>query len=319
MRLPILTATAALLSAFSPAAAQDLAFALPDNLEGRTVLFVGAHPDDEWGVAPILAEACIDRGAQCHFVVLSEANSGGCLFTIQLKDFAECSRRRRLEMQASAALFNGTVEFFGLDDLFYGYNQSGMNRTLDEWSEASGGRDALVGRLEAVLRQRDPAVILTLDPRHGSSCHPGHRAAATLLMEARARLPEDRRAPVWLEQTSDLGISPEEEATIEAGGYVGWPDTAAETAWYDATRTLRDGRTGYDLMVQSRRAHASQFVEEASGAKVLRPAAAQRRVPIAALPDSLEADYCTALALDRPTLDIPENAERLQRMLRGEE
>jgi LmbE family N-acetylglucosaminyl deacetylase len=314
---PALLAFIAAIALSGTARAEEPAtFTLPDDLEGRTILFVGAHPDDEWGLAPILAEACIDRGARCHFVVASEANSGGCLMTIGLKDFPECSRLRRREMENSAAQFGGTVEFLGLDDLFYAFNQTGMERTIAEWSEASGGRDALIGRFETILREQRPRIVFTLDPRHGSSCHPSHRATANLLLEARERLPERERPPVWLEQTSDLGASPAEEAIIEGGGYVGWPDTATETVWYDATRRLRDGRTGYDVMIQTRKAHASQFVTVASGEKVLDPEQAYRRTPLAPLPASVDADYCTALRLERPTLDIPENRARLERLLR---
>jgi len=311
----VLAASLFLISA-APQQGPENAFYLPDDMTGQTVLFVGAHPDDEWGVAPILADACLDRGARCHFVVASEANSGGCLFTIDLRDFVECSRIRRAEMEASAALFGGTVQFLGLDDLFYSFNEAGRTRTISEWAAASGGREALVGRFETILREQRPTLLFTLDPRHGSTCQAAHLSTAQLVVEALQRLPEADRPTVWLEQTDEIRErGPANEAIIDGIGYLGWPDTAEQTVWYDATKPLRNGKTGYDYALLVRRTHPSQFPDEASGEKRSTASALQRQVPVAPLPAFLTGEYCTSLVLDRPTLDIPENAERLRQLL----
>jgi len=42
---------------------------LVEALAGKRVLWVGAHPDDESTVAPLLGEACRERGARCSFLV----------------------------------------------------------------------------------------------------------------------------------------------------------------------------------------------------------------------------------------------------------
>ena len=68
------------------AAAPAEEFRWPQPLSEQRILFAGAHPDDEWGVAPLLAQACIDEGAKCHFVVASKARSYGCLPSIGLRD-----------------------------------------------------------------------------------------------------------------------------------------------------------------------------------------------------------------------------------------
>lgn len=291
-------------------------FHLPADMSGQTVLYVGAHPDDEWGVAPILAEACLDRGARCHFLVASEANSGGCLFTIGLKDFKECSRIRREEMKKSAALFGGQVEFLGLDDLFYSFNGAGRHRTIREWAEQPGGREQLLGRFERVLRTQRPSMLFTFDPRHASSCHASHLSVATLILEAVARLPESERPTVWLEQTDDLEERGDgNRAVIDSLGYVGWPDTASDTVWYDANRLLKNGNPAYDYALLVRRTHASQFPDEASGKKVSSALALKRRVPLAPLPETISTEFCTALQLQRPTMDIPANRARLKQFL----
>ena len=210
----------ALLAAAISAAATP-AFEWPGPLAKQRIVFAGAHPDDEWGVAPLLAEACVDGGAKCHFVVASEAHSYGCVPTIGLRDPEECTRVRREEMRRSAALFGGTLEFFGWEDFFYGFNQSGLSRTLADWANAAGGRAALVARWEKVLREQRPTVVLTFDPRHGSTCHPGHRAAATLVIEAVERLPARQRPAIWLEQTDNIdGRSAAVAAANSQVGYV---------------------------------------------------------------------------------------------------
>ena len=293
----------------APASAQQ--FVLPAQMAGQTVLYVGAHPDDEWGVTPILADACLNRGARCHFVTLANGPGYGCLLTIGLRDPHECSRRRSEEMSRAAAYFGGSADLFGLGDLFYAFNEAGMNRTIAEWSESSGGREALVGRLRAIIMRERPTLILTFDPRHGSSCHSGHRAAATLLVEAVRGLPEHDRPAVWLEQTTDMvEAAPGMGGLIDALGYVPWNSTIGQTVFYDANRRLPDGMTGFDHVIAERRIHATQMPDEASGKVVPNPPRDWRRVPLHRLDDSVAGDFCTGLNLDRPTLDFPENRKR---------
>lgn len=280
-------------------------------LSEQRVLFAGAHPDDEWGVAPLLAYACVDGGAECHFVIASEAHSYGCVPSIGLRDPEKCTLLRREEMQKSAALFGATLDFFGWDDFFYGFNQSGMDKTIADWGAAAGGRSSLVARWEKVLRERRPTVVFTLDPRHGSTCHPGHRAAATLLLEAVERLPVDARPQVWLEQTDNIDSrSPAVEAANKEVGYVAWPD-AGRVHWFDADRKLKNGLTTYDYALAVRRTHATQFPDEASGKSRPSAGAALRRVPLVQYTGPMTADFCTSLGIDLPTFDIPGNKKRL--------
>ncbi len=299
------------LSQRTPLTAAPGTFYWPGSMAGRTVLFVGAHPDDEWGVAPLLADACLDQGAKCHFVVASEGKSYGCLPTIGLRDPHECSRIRRQEMRAAAALFGGEVEFFGWEDLFYSFNDGGLQLTLADWAKAEQGRDMLVQRFERVLRQHRPTVVFTLDPRHGSTCHPSHRAAALLLLEAVQRLEPAQRPTVWLEQTDNIDERSKTVADVNARlGYAAWPDTGRDTVYYDAAKRLRNGVSAYDYALAARRVHKSQFPDEASGKVRSNASKAEQRVPLAPIASLRSDDYCTSLKLQRPTLDIPGNRKR---------
>lgn len=301
---------AALLLSAAPAAPSD-DFIWSGRVSEQRILFAGAHPDDEWGLAPLLAEACVDGGAKCHFAVASEARSYGCVPSIGLRDPEECTRIRREEMRKSALLFGATVEFFGWEDFFYGFNQSGVDKTIADWGTAAGDRNALVARWEKVLREQQPTILFTLDPRHGSTCHPGHRAAATLLLEAVERLPLSARPQIWLEQTDNIDSR---SAVVEAAnkdvGYVAWPD-AGPLTWFDADRKLKNGWTAYDYALAVRRTHASQYPQEASGNQRPRAKPALRRVPLMRHSGTLTGDFCTSLGIDLPTFDIPGNKKRL--------
>jgi LmbE family N-acetylglucosaminyl deacetylase len=300
---------ALLLTTTSAALSEE--FFWPGRLSEQRILFAGAHPDDEWGVAPLLADACIDGGAKCHFVVASEAHSYGCVPTIGLRDPKKCTSVRREEMQQSAALFGATLDFFGWEDFFYGFNQSGMEKTIADWGSALGGRSSLVAQWENVLRERRPTIVFTFDPRHGSTCHPGHRAAASLLLEAVERLPVGARPQVWLEQTDNIeSRSPEVEAANREVGYVAWPD-AGRVHWFDADRKLKNGLTAYDYALTVRRTHASQYPKEASGELKPRAGAGLRRVPLLRYVGPMTSDLCTPLSIDLPTFDIPGNKRRL--------
>lgn len=294
------------LSATPPA--QD--FRWPQPLSQQRILFAGAHPDDEWGVAPLLAQACIDGRAKCHFVIASEARSYGCLPTIGLRDPEECTRIRREEMRKSASMFRATLDFFGWEDFFYGFNQRGMEKTIADWGAAAGGREKLVAKWENVLREQRPTLILTLDPRHGSTCHPGHRATAALLLEAAERLPKAERPQIWLEQTDNIEErSPAVAAANMQVGYLAWPN-AGEVRWFDGNQRLKNGQSAYDFSLAVRRAHASQYPDEASGEVKPRAPAALRRVPLVRYTAPLNGDFCTSLGISLPTFDIPGNKKR---------
>ena len=311
MRSSFHCAALSVLLASASAQAQTRQFAWPSDLAGKSILYVGAHPDDEWGVASLLAEACIDRGAKCHFVVASDARSYGCLLTIKLANPEKCSEIRRKEMLRSAKLFGAKAEFFGWADLFYAFNNSGLDRTLKEWADQVGGHRALVDRFEKTLREQRPQIVFTLDPRHGSTCHSSHRATALLLVEAVGRLSLADRPQVWFEQTDNINErSSAVDAINQRFGYSGWPDTASQTVWFDANRKLKNGRRAYSYVQAVLQAHPSQFPKVKSGQERADAPASQRRIPLVSLDAYRVGDFCSPLGLKRPTLDIPGMKER---------
>lgn len=290
-----------------PAAIPAPAFDLSEHLAGKTLLFVGAHPDDEQAANAFLAEACLFNGASCHYAVVSEASSYGCYLTLGMTDPAACSDLRRDEMRASAALTNGSLTFFGWDDLFYAHNNAGLERNIDAWAVKHGGRDALVARFSAELEAVKPDIVFTLDPRHGITCNPNHRAVSLLLSEAIGALPETDQPELWFENDFMLVGQMSEEARLnfaEAAGY-DWSETDPAIVWYDGNRPLPNGRTAFDYVGDTLKAHASQYPGIADGSEDALPPVDQRRVPLVRFA-SIDAghDLCTALDLNFPTFDV---------------
>ncbi len=285
----------------------ETAFDFSDHLAGKTLLFVGAHPDDEQAANAFMAEACLFNGASCHYTVVSEARSYGCYLTLGMTDPVACSDLRRDEMRASTALTNGTVTFFGWDDLFYAHNNAGLDRNIDAWAAKHGGRDALISRFASELETVRPDLVFSLDPRHGVTCNPNHRAVSLLLQEAIGSLSEAARPELWLENDFMLleRMTDEQRADYSVKAGYALPDNDPHVVWYDGTRTLPNGRTPFDYVADTLKAHASQYPGIADGSEDPLPPPGKRRVPLVRS-NSIDTalDLCSALDLNFPTFDV---------------
>jgi len=303
----------------SPALALD-----PPDLAGKSIVIVQAHPDDERNMAPMLYEACRLGGAKCHFVVTSERNSAGCALAATfgkappVLDLGECGRIRQREMVTSAAYLGATLEFTDFESLFYAHDNKGLDRVLATWARQAGGDEQMVGRLSAILERHRPDLVFTLDPRHGSSCHPAHRAMALLAIRAASRLPADRQPQVWLEETTDIptGLSKEQTAQLFDGGLFVWRGNSAPVATYDWQARLPDGTIARSVRDMILTIHASQ--NETPGKQMPALAPERQQFPLVRLQDiDPQEDQCSVLALNRPTWDIPGNKEAVMAKLRA--
>ena len=168
-----------------------LSLAIPSAARWRAVrppariLWIGAHPDDEILLAPLLGRECVERGAACSFLVMTHGESGGS------------GAARAAEMQRAAAMLHGSLTLWTFADVLSDVDAA--------WSAEAGGRDALVARIAAEITAASPTVLYTFDPRHGSTCHPAHRALAALVIEALGRLAAP--PPVYLLETTSAFAS----------------------------------------------------------------------------------------------------------------
>lgn len=210
----------------------------------RSVLWLGAHPDDEVLVAPALAKLCRIERLACHFLVLTRGEAGVCLRPEGcLPNLASV---RTAEMQQAAALYGASLTLWTLPD----------SGGLAGWNAASGGHAALVARLRSFLVASAPDLVLTFDPRHGATCHGDHRAAAELLLETRAGMVE-RPVTFLLETRVEVSAvtgaapfvrySPAASAAAGAFGYPATPDVGGTPGtWSYSAATARLHRSQFD-------------------------------------------------------------------------
>jgi LmbE family N-acetylglucosaminyl deacetylase len=121
------------------------------------------------------------------------------------------------------------------------------------WAEASGGLDALVDRIGAVIEDERPDLLLTFDPRHGSTCHPDHRAAADLALQAAQRAV--RPPSPNLVETVVTGFADPSTITLRAGG-----SFVHGTLGFDANQQSRGAGSPYwQTVLLVANTHRSQF------------------------------------------------------------
>lgn len=224
---------------------------------GPVVTFT-AHPDDEVLMAPLLGEVCAELDARCTLVVATRGERGVCLLPGGCAP--DVATVRAGEMERAAELFRAHLVPWDLGD---GTARSAAG-VRAAWAAAAGGEQALLDRVaDAVLAAQasvpgmgdgtDPGVLLTFDPRHGSTGHADHRALGQLVLDAVERLPADRRPAIYLLETrATLG----DDDTVELR-----PDAAAAPlVAFDATRFMvRLGAPAWQYLLDDALIHRSQF------------------------------------------------------------
>jgi LmbE family N-acetylglucosaminyl deacetylase len=254
---------------------------MPALAAAPRVLWIGAHPDDEGYVGPLLEDLCVDRGAACGFVVITDGGKGNCRL-----DAATCGVNdaggappgslgalRLIEMQRSAAHFFGGTALLALEDT----PSATVVGAAQNWNQRLTGvpNDTSIDRitevLASVIRTAQPDLILTFDPRHGVYCHPDHRAAGALAVRAAIAAGVDLRRVLMVETTEpylDTTGQPTARPWVPADPAVVVYDSAAAGTW--------DGRVAVAA------AHASQYAPSVVAALAAFPAPAQRVALLAA-------------------------------------
>ncbi len=142
-----------------------------------SVLWIAAHPDDESLVAPLLELWCNERLARCTFLIATRGEAGPCLLPEGCRP--DLATVRSGEARAAAAYFHAA---------------------LLQWTLQDGGDwPPITNELVAAIESVHPDLILTFDPRHGTTCHPDHRAICASTLEAIPLL--TYKPQVWLLET----------------------------------------------------------------------------------------------------------------------
>ena len=147
-----------------------------------TVLWIGAHPDDEVLLAPLLGALCSTGRHGCALLVATRGENGACRLAGGCHP--DLATVRGAEMRAAARLFRARLLQGSLPDVV-GPGPAGVR---DAWTAAAGGAEALLERLAGAIDSVAPQAIITFDPRHGTTCHNAHRAIGRLVLRALALL-----------------------------------------------------------------------------------------------------------------------------------
>lgn len=148
-------------------------------LDDSRVLFVGAHPDDETLVGPILARACLAQSRPCRLVLLTRGEGGRC-------DRGggcgpDLARLRTREMERVASAYGAELALFDFPNAKLPWSSF---PTVEEARRIWSAHGDPVRILVAELRRFRPSVVLTFDPEGGFTEHPEHRLTAALADEA---------------------------------------------------------------------------------------------------------------------------------------
>jgi len=249
----------ALLVLAAPALAAAAAPAPPFFPGARSLLWIGAHPDDEVIAAPLLARSCLVEGLRCTFLVLTHGEAGPCVLP---QGCGAVGPRRVEEMRRAARLFGAWLVLWDLGD------GGGGESPLGRWEAKAGGHDALVAKLRRAIAAADPDVVLAFDPRHGSTCHPDHRAAGDLTREA---LDGDPERPLFLLETEVTSQDGRPHSFRAAAG------VAAGVVGFDATAIPPGSAAApWQFLVADAEIHRTQF--DAATLRLLRRFPATSRV-----------------------------------------
>ncbi len=156
--------------------------ALPSTFPGvSSVLWIAAHPDDEVLAAPLLSRLCVGEKLRCSFLVLTHGENGDCGLPGGCRP--DLGAVRAAEMARSAQLFHAGLTLWSLPD-----GGAAPDGSAGTWDAAAGSHAALLAALLGVVTQTRADLVLTFDPRHGTTCHPDHRAVGGLVLEMLSRM-----------------------------------------------------------------------------------------------------------------------------------
>jgi len=135
----------------------------------KTLIFIGAHPDDETFIAGATLAHYAGKGVKVYYICATRGEVGQAN-PKKMKGYTSVSQLRSFELKSAA-------EVLGLTDVLYlDYRDSGMPGWKDNKhpnSLVSAPLDEVTGRIVAVFRRLKPDVVITFDPVGGSH-HPDH-------------------------------------------------------------------------------------------------------------------------------------------------
>jgi LmbE family N-acetylglucosaminyl deacetylase len=252
------------------------------------LLGVFAHPDDETGVAALLAHYALATDRVVAAAYCTRGEGGGNMIGTQsgpaLGLLREVELRECLEI-----LGVRHVAFLDQEDFAYTEN---LGITMDKW-----GEEKTLERLVRVVRAMRPEVIVTMNPAPSPGQHGHHQAAGWLAVEAFTAAANPERFP---EQLDREGLGVWQVKKLYFGG------AGPYMATLSVTTPLGDGRVPGVIAGEALSKHRSQgFGRMAGAAWLQRP---QRLQLVKSVVPFVEEE----MDLFRGLSDLPQSAELLE-------
>jgi len=199
-----------------------------------------AHPDDETGVAPLIAQVALGSGRVVSHVYCTRGEGGGNM--VGRQGGAALGVLREAELRDCLGRL-GVRHCHFLDREDFAYTES-LGVTLEKW-----GHEATLERLVRLVRALRPEVIITMNPAPTPGQHGNHQAAGWLAVEAfDAAADPDRFAG----QIENEGLRPWRPRKLYFGGAGPYSVTVV------TTNALADGRIPSVVAAEALSNHRSQ-------------------------------------------------------------
>jgi LmbE family N-acetylglucosaminyl deacetylase len=195
-------------------------FHLDQRPAAMRILYIAAHPDDE--NTRLIAHWSQFNGYEVAYLSLTEGEGGQNILGPELGEALGVIRRE--ELYAARRLDGATQYFGGAAD--FGYSKT-VDETLEKWNE-----NEVLARIETVVLEFKPDVIVTRFPPDARAGHGHHTASAVLAIRAFERLQSMGRrggyAPKalywntssWWAKDLENAVSSDSLAVLQIGGFI---------------------------------------------------------------------------------------------------
>jgi LmbE family N-acetylglucosaminyl deacetylase len=189
MKLLLFLLSAAILWAATETPPQGAALLKTD------IMFIGAHPDDETGIAATLARYA-GQGKVVAAVYCTRGEGGGNMVGTQAGPSLGILRETELR---DCLRILGVRHVYFLDEEDFFYTES-LAATLEKWD-----KEDILGKLVRIVRSLRPDVVITMNPAPNPGQHGHHQAAGILATEVFSAAADPARFPDQLTHEG-LGI-----------------------------------------------------------------------------------------------------------------
>lgn len=140
------------------------------------VLWVCAHPDDEFLTGALLVRARLFHGCAVHIVVMTSGEGGSNAI-----DADDLPATRRAEMNAVAEQIGATVEIHSFYNAPLPVSSFPARHELYAKWQDEGDPE---GTIREAITRFEPDLILTFEPTYGATDHPEHQLTSRLTTAA---------------------------------------------------------------------------------------------------------------------------------------